>query len=492
MEGWSIKDTARKYICPFCILMAIYTIGILAIIRADFYYIDDIGRTFWGYRRFQYFSRYVAEFGSILVHGDYHLTDISPIPQILAAGVMAISGVVLLHVITDKERFSWIEYIAMVPLCLSPYFLECMSYKFDAPYMAISVLVSVAPVLFYKNGTAKYLLSVVLGTLIMCMSYQASSGIFPMLIVLLASKKWSQRVSMKEVGRFILLSAIGYLVGVLFFAGVIMRPTIQGDYVSTSIPAIRELPYYFAHNLKEYYYTVATDLKPEWLVLIGVLFLGFLYVFVWESKQKWYFSLPAAGVGVLVMLLLTFGMYPALETPLFAPRAMYGFGVMVCMIGIYAVSAIGRKEYVVAKAACLVLCWCFFTFAFTYGNTLNVQKTYTDYRIATVIDDLDEAGVFDSEETKTVQISGTIGYAPGIYAMRQDYQILNRLIPVMFQNSSWEWGRFGFENYYGLPKMEWASDNKMDLQEMNLPILKNSTYHTIRADSGHILIELKY
>ena len=231
MEGWSIKDTARKYICPFCILMAIYTIGILAIIRADFYYIDDIGRTFWGYRRFQYFSRYVAEFGSILVHGDYHLTDISPIPQILAAGVMAISGVVLLHVITGKERFSWIEYIAMVPLCLSPYFLECMSYKFDAPYMAISVLVSVAPVLFYKNGTAKYLLSVVLGTLIMCMSYQASSGIFPMLIVLLALKKWSQRVSMKEVGRFILLSAIGYLVGVLFFAGVIMRPTIQGDYV---------------------------------------------------------------------------------------------------------------------------------------------------------------------------------------------------------------------------------------------------------------------
>lgn len=492
MEAWSIKNTARKYIRPVCILMAIYTIGILAIIRADFYYIDDIGRTFWGYRRFQYFSRYIAEFGSILVHGDPHLTDISPIPQILAAGIMAISGVILLHVITGKERFRWIEYAAMVPLCLSPYFLECMSYKFDAPYMAVSVLASVAPVLFYKKGTVKYLLSVVLGTLIMCMSYQASSGIFPMLIVLLALKKWSQRVNMKEVGRFILLSAIGYLVGILFFAVAIMRPTSQGDYVSTSIPAIRELPYYLVHNLKEYYYTVATDFKIEWLVLIGVLLLGFVYAFVRESKQKWYFSLPAAGGGILVMLLLAFGMYPALQMPLFAPRAMYGFGVMVCMIGVYTVSAIGRKEYVVPKAACLVLCWFFFTFAFTYGNTLNVQKTYTDYRIAAVIDDLDEAGVFESEGTKTVQISGTIGYAPGVYAMRQDCQIMYHLIPVMFQDSSWGWGRFGFENYYGLPKIEWASDNGLDLQEMNLPILKNSIYHTIRADSEHILIELKY
>ncbi len=331
----------------------------------------------------------------------------------------------------------------------------------------------------------------ILGILAMCMSYQASSGIFPMLVVLLTLKKWSQKENLRELGRFALLSVIGYLVGILIFAIMIMRQTTLNDYASTAVPAIGELPYYILRNLKEYYGTVVTDLKKEWLLLIAVLFLGFLYVSVRESKQKWHHSLLASMGGALLMLLMAFGVYPALQNPLFAPRAMYGFGVMLCMIGVYTVSFIRRKEYVVAKAACFVLCWCFFVFAFTYGNTLNVQKTYTDYRIAAVIDDLDEVGAFDSEEPKTVQIAGSIGYAPGIYAMRQDYQILNRLVPVMFQDSSWEWGRFGFEKYYALPKMNWASDENLDLREMDLPVLRNSIYHTIRGNSAYILIELK-
>lgn len=379
----------------------------------------------------------------------------------------------------------------MVPLCLSPYFLECISYKFDAPYMAISVLASVAPVLFYKKGTAWYLLSVVLGMLVMCMSYQAASGIFPMLVVLIALKKWNQQESFKELGRFVLLSVIGYLAGLLIFSTVIMKALALNGYVTTSLPALRELPYYFVHNLIRYYLTVFSDLKKEWLLLIAVLLVGFLYVSLRESKRKWYASLLMAVAGLLLMLAMAFGVYPALQSPLYEPRAMYGFGVMLSLIGLYTVSATGRREYAAAKVACFALCWCFFVFAFTYGNTLYVQKTYTDYRVAAVIDDLDEVGAFDSEEPKVVQISGTIGYAPQIYAMRQDYQILNRLVPVMFQKSSWEWGRFGFEHYYGLPEMEWASDENLDLHDKNLPILRESIYHTIRGDAKYILVELK-
>lgn len=153
MKNTSMIAKMRKFLRPVCILMTIYTVGILAILRANFYYIDDIGRAFWGYRGFHYFSRYIAEFGSIFLHGDAQLTDISPLPQLLAVGIMAISGTIVMHVITGKDSFTWVEYIAMVPLCLSPYFLECISYRFDAPYMAISILSSVVPLLSYKKGT---------------------------------------------------------------------------------------------------------------------------------------------------------------------------------------------------------------------------------------------------------------------------------------------------------------------------------------------------
>lgn len=40
---------------------------------------------------------------------------------------------------------------AVVPLGLSPWFLECFSYKFDSPYMALSVLASVIPFIFGRR-----------------------------------------------------------------------------------------------------------------------------------------------------------------------------------------------------------------------------------------------------------------------------------------------------------------------------------------------------
>lgn len=487
-------ENIKKFRKPICILTAIYALGISAILRANFYYIDDMGRAFWGYRGFYYFSRYISEYLSVLVHADTHLTDISPLPQLLAVVILAVSGVIVLHLITEKDRFTWIEYVAMVPLGLSPYFLECISYKFDAPYMALSIFASVVPLLFEKRGKAIYILSIVLGMLAVCMSYQAASGIFPMLVVLLALKRWNNKESLKSLCHFVILSVVGYLIGMLFFALVIMRPAGAGDYASTSIPILSELIPITGYNLKNYYYVIWQDFKKEWLILIAILCIGFLYVTVRESKQKWYYALLMGIAVLLLLLIMAFGLYPVLENPIFEPRAMYGFGALLCFIAVFAVSPLRLPKawtYSFIKIICFALCWCFFVFAFTYGNALYVQKTYTDYRICAVIDDLDELGVLEPEESKTVQIVGTIGKAPALEAMRQDFQMLNRLVPIVFCDSSWDWGSFGFDNYYGLNNyLQW--DSSIDLTALNLPIVKDSIYHTIRADSDYILIELKY
>ncbi len=486
-------EDIKKYRKPVCILTAIYALGISAILRANFYYIDDMGRAFWGYRGFYYFSRYISEFLSVLIHADTHLTDISPLPQLLAVVILAISGVMILRLITGRDQFTWMEYVAMVPLGLSPYFLECISYKFDAPYMAISILASVAPLLFEKRGKGIYFLSIFLGMLAVCMSYQAASGIFPMLVVLLALKRWNNQENLKSIFQFAVLSAAGYLAGMLFFALAIMQSAGAGDYASTSIPALSEIIPIAWYHLKNYYYLVWQDFKKEWLLLIALLCIGFLYVTVRESKQKWYYALLMGMAALLLLLIMAFGLYPVLENPIFEPRAMYGFGAFLCFIAVFAVSPPPQlhkvRLYPLIKILCFALCWCFFVFGFSYGNALSVQKTYTDYRICAVIDDLDELGML--EETKTVQIVGTIGKAPALDAMRQDFQMLNRLIPIVFCDSSWDWGYFGFDNYYGLSNyLEW--DSSIDLTTLNLPIVKDSIYHTIRADSDYILIELKY
>ena len=64
---------------PFLALLAIYLIGISAILRANFNYIDDMGRVYSGYKGWGNFSRHTNMVLSGLLHADNYLTDISPL-----------------------------------------------------------------------------------------------------------------------------------------------------------------------------------------------------------------------------------------------------------------------------------------------------------------------------------------------------------------------------------------------------------------------------
>ena len=61
----NIKEL-KIFIKPFLILAVIYIIAFSAIIRANFLYIDDLGRTFNGYKDWDGFSRYTSNFLSTI------------------------------------------------------------------------------------------------------------------------------------------------------------------------------------------------------------------------------------------------------------------------------------------------------------------------------------------------------------------------------------------------------------------------------------------
>ncbi len=479
---WEMKD--RNLLKAVGILSGIYLLGISAILRANFYYIDDLGRALFGYKQFDFFGRYIPQYFTTVLHADSYLTDISPLPQLLAVVILAIAAVTVLHLVTGRDTFTAIEYISTIPLCLSPYFLECLSYKYDAPYMALSILASVAPVLFHKRGNLSYFLSVLVGMLAVCMSYQAASGIFPMFVVLIAFLKWQENTDWKPILRFVLVSAAGYLAGMLLFAMFLLRPS--ETYVSNTLPSAMELlPTAFRH-LKQYYYYVVHDFKAEWLLMVALVCIGFVYTSLRDSRRSKYLTLVASGVVMAAFCVMAFGVYPVLSKPLYDPRAMYGFGALICFA---AMPVVTRKHSVLFKAVCVMLCWCFFVFGFTYGNALAAQKDYTDYRITSVIHDLNELEILDETKSKVYQIEGDIGFAPEIRNMPQDSDILNRLVPNTFGYSSSYWRGFRFFNYYSLKNVVW--DDDIDLTQYELPLIKSSIYHNIYADEEYVLIELK-
>lgn len=467
----------------FFIICMIYMIGICAILRANYNYIDDMGRVARGYRAWDNFSRILSNILSVFVHAGSYLTDISPLPQMIAIVILAGSGVLMLCIIYDRRQFSVWEMAALILLGLNPYFLQCLSYKYDAPYMALSVMGSIMPLYFRRKKLYTYVCASIVGSLVVCTTYQAATGIFPMLVIVLALRMWNQKEKIEEIGRFCVRSLMSYGAGLILFRAIIMMPV--NDYVSSSLPDLKNLAPCFLKNLIKYYTLVKGDFKTVWLLLIFACAIGYVWSIVHKSKQKKYMSFVMALLSVVLMLFCCFGVYPVLETPLFQPRAMYGFGVFVSVMGIMAAEGKGGMPF---KLSALMLSWMFFAFAFTYGNSLYVQKEYTNFRMQEVIDDLDDMGILLAGDPVTVQISGTIGQSPVLRNMPQDYEMLNRLVPITFNGTNY-WGTYEFYHYYDLANI--IEDDSVDLKVHDLPVLKETMYHTIKGEGQQILVELK-
>lgn len=483
LKSSELRTLARSLHRPVLLLTLVYVLGYSAILRANIYYMDDLHRAATGIPGFQYYSRYLSGILSHILHAGSYLTDISPLPQLLAALLLALTGVLLLVCVSGKTAFSLWTLAAVLPLGLSPYFLECISYKYDSPYMALSLLAMVAPLLLRNRRWYVYCAAVFVGTVAMCSSYQASAGVLPMLTAVLLLLDWIRGKDGRSLLSFLVRSAGAYVLGLLVYHRFIMHYFVL--YASTSTtPKDHLIPATIEHY-GIFYRNILRDFKPLWLILIALLALAFLFFTVRDSRRNRFLSVLAALLTLAVMLLLCFGVYPLLDKPLYNPRAMYGFGALLAILAAVVATA---EHNAPGKLVCLALSWVFFVFAFTYGNALSAQWDYAQLRMDAVAMDLSRLEEFTTEEDKIVQIRGSIGKAPILRNMPQDYQALNNLVPTFFDGSR-ELEKYAFYGYKDLRHVIW--DDSTDFGDVELPVLIDTMYHTIRGDDTHILVELK-
>ena len=101
------KEKIEKYkfmIKPTLILTVIYCIGIISILRANVNYVYDMKRVNRGISEWKNYSRYISTFLSKFIHADEYLTDVSPLPQLIAIFILAITGVMLIYIISEKKK----------------------------------------------------------------------------------------------------------------------------------------------------------------------------------------------------------------------------------------------------------------------------------------------------------------------------------------------------------------------------------------------------
>jgi len=467
----------KQLIIPFIIMSIIYVLSISSIIQADFLYRDDINRSISGARRWDNYSRYISNFLAILIHTNTRISDISPLTQLLAAIFIAASSVMLVYVLNNK-KITKTALAASLPLGLSPYFLECFSFKFDSPYMALSVFASIIPFFFMENRRIFSIISVI-GIWVMCMTYQASSGIYIIIVIFLCFLQWNtQQKTNKEIFSFMLTSAISYGVGLLIFRIFIMNSF--NTYVSSSFASVNGI----LHNFTQYISYIWNDFGKVWKMLLLFVILAFGIKAITTTKRNKLLALLVSFIIVAVMVVLSYGIYLVIEKPLYAPRGMYGFGAFIALLGIY--TACQPKRIFAIPA--LALCWCFFVFSFAYGNALSAQKKYIDFRIEILLYDL--SVLFPHQHNAPplpIKLVDSAGHAPMVHNIGVRNPIIFRLVPVHLQGNSWAWGSVMLSLY----KFNFDFRPNDSIEEELLDQIFDSRYHTIKRDAERVIVILK-
>jgi hypothetical protein len=467
---------------PTLFLVIFFCIALLPLLRANVNYIDDVSRALNGDRGWAYLhSRWISEYASIFLHADVLLRDIAPFTQLIAVFLISLASVFLCWIVFDK-KLTKLGILLSALLGVSPFFLECFAFKFDSPYMALSVLASVFPFLFaFKNEKIFALISF-LSLLIMLTTYQLSSGIYIMLAIFLLFQTWNAKSkTLPEMWHFLVVAAGSYVAALVVFRFFLLQTKI---FEYNTVFPIREMFFGVLGNYKDNFGDIVGNFNIFWIWILLVLIVLFLIKSVVISKQNKFFSLLITSTVLLLMFFFFQGFFIFVDKVGSVPRYFVGFNAFIALLALY----LARPPYRFFAVPAVVLLYCFFIFTLMFGNALENQKEYKTFFATMLIGDLSK--VITDEEMLSNEISvyfmDSIGNSPGVKFLQKDYPIIKHLIPNDFGNHT-----FGYTNlaHYNFPLPSPEKISKQQKQTVKeLPISIDSYYYTIRKDDHNVYI----
>lgn len=477
-----LKTDLLSFKRTFIVLFILILVALSAIIRADYFFRDDLARVVLGYKGWDDFGRFGSNALSSVIHAGTYLTDVSPLPQIISAAILAVSAILLVYVFKNTDRLRKTDIAAAIPMILSPFVLQCVSYKYDSPYMALAIFFGILPFLFWNNCQALFFAVSVISTVSMCLFYQSASGIYIVLAILLLLREWNVKENgLKPLFKKTGVSVLGYALGIIVFK-VFLLPMASSSYRETATLPLNNLLSGMFNNVVAYYKTVLHCLKLEWTLIIAAIFILFPLYMAKKSKQNKLLSFGLSSVLLVLASFMSYGVYLILEDPSFEFRSLIGFGVLTSAVLL--MNSDFEKKFNCSSLAALALSVMLFSFSFTYGNALNAHSKYVDEKFTKLSQDICEIEGIDNYSNIAICFDGEIGSAKSLKNMPSNYQNLRNMII----NDRWE--HLKFIHYYGFDNMSLCE--KQDLPENLLfETVNDNLWYTIKVCDNYILVTVK-
>ena len=470
---------SRSFVIMSVGTFAFYFLCFYKLIDSDFYYADDLWRSFDGSRSWIGFSRYVSEFLSLVLHNNVYLPDIAPLTQFISLAVYSFSTILLAWLVTEGNITVGSLLICSL-LFLSPFNAQNLSYRFDSPYMALAAFFPMVPFLFKKEKKSFVFISII-SLILCCMSYQSGTSIYILLAIFLATSLWLKKESYQKIFTFVGLSVFSFALALVLFKLLFMNTINNGADSYSATVSLSVMP----QNFKTYLLNTIPSFGGLWIKgFVAISILVALVLGIKVSRQNKLVTAIFLIVMGFLSLFLSFGPYLIFAKPLFSPRAFTGFSMLITLVctSLYKnlfVSGGGKKALLI-PAFCLV--YGCIVFQFAYGVALAEQKQYQDFRVEHLLSDLSQHSIQD--EKNYVSFSGSIGLSDGIAVNSDTFPLINHLISVV-PSGGGIWNDDLLSSYNFNCEDEYLSENP------GWPLLKSSYYHDIYGEGNHFFIVLK-
>lgn len=353
----------------------IYIVAISAIGLVNFTYIDDAVRQIDGSTNFgAHYGRWGSELFSWLFQGSRHLADMGLVNYLLTALILGVTSVVLIFLLNIK--FSWLSVFASTLLGLNPWFLQCVSFRYDSPFMALSLLFSVLPFVWWRTSKKMFYLFAFLGIFLMCNTYQLSSGIFIVILLGVCLKEFLLGTKFIEIFKCLISSAVSYVFAmILFTIETRLNPLISKRGATVAIANIEELPRSVARNILVYFETVYSETSRILLLFVVLIIILFIILSVKTAQIDRIHALFLTVIYLFLSAVLSYGVLLVFEHPLasWSVRYEYGLAIQFTIVLLLLIDYINPKKgymSIMTRISIVGLLYYSLTFPFVYASNL--------------------------------------------------------------------------------------------------------------------------
>lgn len=492
---FALKDKPLKAFIGLLIFSLIY---ILPIILANFYYIDDLGRSLRGYTDWEENGRPLASLLAIALSDGFPLMDVSPWIQILSIVVLDYS----LICFVKKYAFQATSFQLFITAAygyLNLFLLENLSYKYDSLGMilALSLFFLLYAVPEKCPNQIKMILSII--TILLSLSlYQAAIGAYISLAIVEFIFLLYQSQTWKEIFGRLLNRIIGLCIGGLLYKFIIVKnfvgsqgysadhASLANFFTSQGAAVIRTNVTQFGYLFKAF----GKTLGILGFILTLAMFIGLGTVaYVIEKRRKeskpiQFLLTLLVIISPAILVISSVLMLILLKNPVLAPRVMLSVSVFTIFVGlsIYHLSKFIRSSIVISYLTLI----CMLSFSSYYGNLLVRQNQMNTTVTTYLVYDMNQV---ERESGKEFRDLSFIGHSPQCHELilaNQKRPLYGLLVPI-YMNNDWFWGGQFIAHFRNRDINLKSNINDKELTLINKPVRENEFYKLYLINNKYII-----